>query len=366
MFKKHTFSNVCTVFFKVILTVFIVCVVSIGCGKGNSTEKTMDLSQSPHNELIHYLGMEMEETNNQLEEKGFSCTSASSSFEGSDYRSIYIIDSNTGEFLALLDSQKGEYVEHIDIYDNAKTLSIMGISVGMPANEAIEILREDKYIFNAIHDSSDEEKGDYQTVFYRKNGVYQIGFEIYAGEEMNPYGSVGETDIHMDGVVGSISSAHLNKDKFMELVNIVGERSGGHSWLVENINTECVGLTSFIVNDSFNVSGISDYGTYIFGENVITVDLQPGKGNWPYVTRISISDICPYKLCGIYYNMNKESAMAHMSELGITARDEADNCVIYDIDAYTTLEIHFANDYVCFIECIDDYPENHEKRYIED
>ena len=366
MVKSNIFSKSYTTLSITFLTVFIGMVL-VGCSNGDSSERALSTSKSSRNELMPYLGMAMEDANNQLEDNDFASSFNSSVYETNDYRIIYLNTSNNNsDYMAIMDSQEGKYIDHIAIYDNDESLSIMGIHVGMTANEALEILRENKYSFYAIYDSSSEEKGDYQQVFYKRNGVYQIGLEIYGGGETNPYGSLDESDIHTDGTVGYVSTTCIITDRFSELVNRVGDRIGGAGdYIAESINDECAELTMFVENDSFNVRGIHVYGTYVFGENVITVDLQPGAGDCPYITRVSISDICPYKLCGIYYNMDKESALSHMSDLGITARNGEGDSVVYDIDSYTTLEVHFDNNYVCFIECIDDYPEKHEKRYIE-
>lgn len=325
--------------------------------------------RNSQNDLMTYLGMEMETANEQLTITGFYSHINSSVFEGSDYRSIDVYESGGGERLGIMQSQQGQYVDQVTVYYSdvsEQPFSIMGIHTGMTADEALDILRENNYTFRSIYDSTNEEKGDYQTVYYDRNGVYRISFDIYGGGETNPYGSLDESDIHVDGTVGRIDCQCVITDRFTELVNKVGDWSGhGGTIIAESINDECAELTMFIENDSFNVSGVDTYGTYVFGDNVITVDLQPGAGDWEYVTRVSISDVCPYMLCGIYYGMDRESALAHMSELGITARSEEDDSVVYDIDSYTTLEVHFADNRVCFIECIDDYPEPHEKRYIE-
>ena len=353
----------------VTLGIFLGGMILVGCGTENSLSASLDSKQKSKNELVDYLGMELEEANYLLGIQGFSTSISESSFEESEYRSIDIINGNnvtSFERLAYMSSQEGKYVDYINIYDGTESLSVLGIHVGMNVNQAIEILDANGYKFSDIYDCSNEKIGDYQEVFYKKNGVYQIGFAIYGGGEINPYGSLDESDIHTEGVVGSINSSCLLPVNFRELVNEVGDRrNGGGSFLVESINDKCAELTKFIKNNSFYVQGVEEYGTYDFGEQVISVDLQPGAGDYPYPTRICIQDICPYKLCGIYYNMDRESALTQMSELGIAIRTEEENRIVYDVDSYTTLEIRLVDGYVNFIECIDDYPEKHEKYYIE-
>lgn len=346
----------------------------IGCGANVSKEETISnskeiiletLNYNIQNDLMIYLGMNMEDVYEKLEVAGFSPCMYSSALDDDIY--IDIRENGGGKCLGQIDSYEGQYADHVSIITGyGQSFSILAIHEGMTANEAMEILRESKYVFSGISDEFDEENGDYQTVYYDRNGVYRIGLDIYGGGEVNPYGSLDESDVHVDGTVGRIACSCVLTDRFTELVNEVGDWSGHSGTIIaESINDECAELTMFIENDSFNVSGVDTYGTYVFGDNVITVDLQPGAGDWEYVTRVSISDVCPYMLCGIYYGMDKESALAHMSELGITARSEEDDSVVYDIDSYTTLEVHFVDDRVCFIECIDDYSASHEKRYIE-
>ena len=352
----------------IILVIFIGGMMLVGCGTGSSLSNSMGISRKSNNELMDYLGVELEKVNSLLEEQGFLTSINESLFEESEYRSIDIINGNNVnnyERLAMMSSQEGKYVDYITIYDVAESLSILGIHAGMNVNQAIEILDENGYKFSDIYDCSNEKIGDYQEVFYKKNGVYQIVFDIYGGGGINPYGSLDESDIHTEGMIGRISSSCLLPVHFRELVNEVGDRDEIGVYLVDSINDECVGLTRFTENNFFNVQGVDTYGTYIFGENVIMVELQPGGGDLPYPTRICINDVCPYKLCGIYYNMDRESALAQMSELGITTRIEEEDKIVYDVDSYTTLEIRFVDGYVNFIECIDEYPENHEKRYIE-
>lgn len=359
MIKRCFFSKPYIKFLTAIIFILINGMILVGCGNDNSFKNAFGSGASSRNELFSYLGMDIEEANSQLREKGFSA-SLHDYDTLSDYRSITI-----GNYLVLMDSQRGKYIDRITIYEDAGAFSVMGIHVGLSANEALEILRNNEYTFTTIYDSSDEEHGDYQGVFYIKNGVYQICLVIYGGGETNPYGSLDESDIHMDGTVGEIDISCVVTDSYYECANEVGDRSGSGWYLIESINDNCIEMTQFTENDSFNVPGVNEYGTYVFGKDVITVELRAGNGNCPYVTRIAIGDICPYKLYGIYYGMDKESALTHISELGIAVGNGEENRVLCNVDSYTTLEIHFTDDYVCFIECIDEYPENHEKQYIE-
>ena len=45
---------------------------------------------------------------------------------------------------------------------------------------------------------------------------------------------------------------------------------------------------------------------------------------------------------------------------------EEENRIVCNVDSYTTLELGFLNDHVNFIDCIDDYPEKHERKRIEE
>ena len=344
------------------------CVEKTDIESKSKNEETIieDSRNNSQDDLMVYLGAEIEAANEQIALEGYS--SITNSFEDSNYRNIHIYRGEEDNHLAIMHSQQGKYIDQISINnDSGQFFSIMGIHTGMTAREALEILKESNYVFRTIQDSTDEEKGDYQTVSYIKNGVYQISFDIYGGGAINPYGSLDESDIHADGTVEYIDCQCIIVDKFEELANDVGDWSGhGGTTIVESINDECTKLTAFIENNSFNVPGVDTYGTYVFGDDVITIDLQPGAGDWEYITRVSIGDVCPYKLYGIYYGMEKEMVLAHMDELETTVQKEEKDKIVYDIDSYTTLEIHFNDGQVCFIECIDDYPEEHEKRRIEE
>ena len=64
--------------------------------------------------------------------------------------------------------------------------------------------------------------------------------------------------------------------------------------------------------------------------------------------------------------MDKESALQQLSDLGIEISAEEENRIVCNVDSYTTLELGFLNDHVNFIDCIDDYPEKHERKRIEE
>lgn len=352
MARNYSFSKICTI----ILSVLIGCTVLVGCGNNSETSITKKSSSS---DLAPYLGMEINDARSKL---GLSGLSTSGDTDGHD---LLINNDSSGNFSAIMSAQGGEYINSIQIYNNKNSLSIMGIYVGMPSNEALDILSKNKFTFSEIYDGSDTEKGDYQYAFYKLNGVYQIGFSIYGGKA-NPYGSLSESDVWTDGTVGEVSILYTVANGYGELANYVGDRSGYGTTLVDSINDECAELTKFVENESFDVEGVHEYGTYVFGDEVMSIDLQPGKGAYPYATRIAIMGVCPYELCGIHYNMDKESALTHMADLGITEYFEDGNSITFEIDSYTTLELQFTNDCVSFIECVDDYPEEHEKRFIEE
>lgn len=348
---------------KVVVAILVICLGSViftGCEKEEFSKGIPNLNDNMTYELMPYLRMELEDADGQFQTKGFVTKNSSSSFEGSNYRCLTIKETNDGNDVIMLHSNNGRNINWIQVYDNKKQFSIMGIRVGTEISEALVILEENKYIFDSIYDSTEEDK-NCQSVFFKKNGVYQICCKIYSLQEPNPYGSLDETDIYMDGVIGCISISCITEDEFTELGDEIGDiAGGGGSYVVENIEEDCAEISTFIEDTSINVSDIHEYGTYIFGDNIMSVDLLPGYGYYSYVSRIVINDECPYKLFGIYYGMDKENALLYLAGLGGKIQRQEDSFVSYDVNNNISLNIEFTNDVISSLECVDNYPEVHD------
>lgn len=342
-----------------LLITIIGILILTGCSN-DRTSQTYD--------LMPYLKMKIEDANAQLKKvKGVSVADIHISSEGGTYSSFGVSESDA-EVLHITSSNgsNGNYIDYIYL-DDSKKFSLMGMTAGMTAGEAIEILENNKYIFDSIFDETDENDNYIQTVFFKKNGVYQISL-TYNTDEPNPYGSLDETDVYENGVVKKISISRITEDYFDELGHDVGDVAGGGEYTVEYINENCAEISTFIEDTSIQLPDIHENGMYVFGENILAVDLLPGNGYYSYVARIVINDECPYKLFDLYYGMDKESALSYLSNLGGKIRSQEDDFISYDIDDSISLNIKFTDDVVTFLECVDNYPEVHDYsgEYIKD
>lgn len=342
------------------MLVGIICVTGItGC---NDAEKSA--TGTKRKELVSYFGMKVEDTIDQFNKNGFRTEVSKDTSLEKEYTNIYV--KKNGDITAVkLEGSEDNRVDRIDIYENTGNFSIFGIYAGLSGQETVDILKENGYVFDGISDSTTKNEETCQTIYYVKNGASKFIFEIWGGD-IKPYGSLDEADIYMDGEIKNVSMWISSSVRYMELNDLIGDTEDDAEWLIEVINDECAPLSSFVEKKSAEAPEIDSYGTYTFGEDALIIELRKGIGYRAYIDKVSIKDLCPYKIFGIYYGMDKESALQQLSDLGIEISAEEENRIVCNVDSYTTLEFGFLNDHVNFIDCIDDYPEKHERKRIEE
>lgn len=339
---------------------FSILLILAGCSSVNTTNVSTSTAPNSKYELMSYLGNEFADAENSLLSSKLSISVEHPSQDDiSNLHSINFFDGN-GNYLGALSSQDGIYIGSLFMNEKAEDLTIMGIHPGMKASEAITILKDEEMKFSSIYDMDVEEpEGFYQSVSYNRNGVYSLRLNIFSNEEGNLYGSIDESDIHMDGIVKSIEASCKTPDNYREIGEGVGDPSDYAETLILEIHEECAEVTDFIPDDTVDIAGENIYGTYTFGDNIIEAYLRPGRGAYPYLSKVCIEDICPYMIYGTYWGMEKDSVMAHLSGLGAMLNEENDDRLIYDIDSGKTLEVWFSENRVNYIGCI----ENPEQAY---